>query len=69
MNDPEKEINPHDLIKKHIENKDHEVTDEELENLVIGEDAIPEEELKKDADKMDDEINHKPHLPNPYDVL
>jgi hypothetical protein len=69
MDKKENETNAHDLVKKHIENKDHEVTNEELENIKVGEDAITDEELKNEADKIEDEMNHKPHLPNPYDVL
>ncbi len=67
--DKDEDLNPHDLIKKHIEDKEHTVTDEELQNIKVGEDAIPDEELEKGIKEKEDELKHKPHLPNPYDVL
>ena len=69
MDNEEKDINPHDLIRKHIQNKDHKITDEELAKVKIGEDAIPKDELKKDAEHMEEEFKHTDHPPNPYDVI
>ena len=62
-------LSPRDLIKKHIENKDHVVTDEELQTVKVGQQAGSEEANRKEVDARKEELESTPHLPNPYDVL
>lgn len=62
-------VTPSDLIKKHIENKDHVVTGEELQKMKVGDEAVSEDTIKKEAELKEEELHSTPHLPNPYDVL
>ena len=66
----DEELTPHQLANKHLEDKDHVITDEEIRNTKIGK-MEPEEEakLKKELDELDEiEKKHKNYT-NPYDIL
>jgi hypothetical protein len=73
-NNPEnnRKLTPAELIKKHMKDPNHVVTEEELKNVVVGDEAMNKKELDKDAKDKKDEVDHLPHnddLPNPYSVL
>jgi len=65
-------LTPADLVKRHMQDPTHVVTDEELRNVKVGDDAEDEKEVNKEADAKEDEIEKLPNnddLPNPYEVL
>jgi hypothetical protein len=62
-------LTPNQLLKKHISDPDHKVTDEELKLVKVGVDAENELEVEKRVAEKEEENHSKPHLPNPYDVV
>jgi hypothetical protein len=67
-----RELTPDELIKKHIQDPDHVVTDEEIKNAKVGEAADNEQTIDKETKRREDEIEHESpedDLPNPYNVL
>ena len=61
-----------ELVRKHIQNADHIVTDDEFNNIKVAEDAADEEKINKEADVKKDELKKLPDndsLPNPYNVV
>jgi len=63
---------PAELIKIHIKDPNHVVTEEEMKKLVVGDEALNTNELSKDATEKKEELDHLPNsdkLPNPYNVL
>lgn len=66
-----KPLTPGELIKKHIHDQNHVVTDEELQQVKVGVDAVDESEVKKREKELEEGIEElkEKHAPNPYDVL
>lgn len=64
-------VTPHDLVRKHIEDPDHVITDEEMQNLSVGTAAEDYAEVNKEVEEIDEELKHlrDSDLPNPYAVL
>jgi len=63
---------PAELVKKHIKDPSHVVTEEELKELVVGDDAVTKKELTKEENEKKDELDNLPHnddLPNPFSIL
>lgn len=69
MENNQEVFTPHDLIKRHIENKDHVVTDEELQKVKVGWEAESAEAARKEIKQKKDELESKDHVPNPYDII
>lgn len=51
-------MTPGDLVRKHIMDRNHVVTEEEIWNLKVGVDAEDNHEVKVQVDKFVDEIIH-----------
>ena len=51
-------MTPGDLVRKHIMDRNHVVTEEEIWNLKVGVDAEDNYEVKVQVDKFVDEIIH-----------
>jgi hypothetical protein len=71
---PEKnnELTPEELIKKHIQDPNHIITDDEIKNAKVGEAADDEKTVDEETTRRKEEIeNESPEddLPNPYNVL
>lgn len=65
-------LTPHELFEKHSQDTNHVVTEEELKNLKVGSEAEDENEVSKETDKKDDEIESLPgndSLPNSFNIL
>lgn len=65
-------LTPHELFKKHSQDPDHVVTEEELKNLKVGSEAEDESEVSRETKEKDDEIESLPNndgLPNPFNIL
>ena len=59
-----------ELVRKHLKDPNHVVTDEELQNVKVGSEAEVDE--SKEVDKLEEEIEAVPKVdsvPNPYSVL
>jgi hypothetical protein len=63
-------LTPEELIKKHLSNPKHIITDEEMKNLKVGNDAEEEKELEKEIDNKEAEegYGHR-HENNAFDIL
>jgi hypothetical protein len=60
---------PDDLVKKHLSDPTHKITEEEMENLETKPEADPDFE-KKEKDKLEELKNEVGKHPlNPYDIL
>jgi membrane protein insertase Oxa1/YidC/SpoIIIJ len=60
---------PHELVKKHLSDPNHEITEDEMEKLETKPEADPELE-KKEKEKLDELKNETGKHPiNPYDIL
>jgi len=73
-NEPESnnKVTPAKLIKKHMKDPNHVVTEDELKKVVVGEEALETSKFDKEAEDKKDEVEHLPHnddLPNPYSIL
>ncbi len=53
-------------IDRHLNDKDDKITDEDIRDVKVGKDAIPN--LKKQAEEMSDEIS-KDKNKTPWDIL
>jgi hypothetical protein len=65
-------LTPAELMKKHMKDPNHVVTEDELRKVKVGGDAEDDIEVAKEADAKKDELDHLPHsddLPNPYSIL
>lgn len=65
-------LTPRDLIHKHIVDKDHVVTEEELLKVKVGIDAEDEAIIASEIETKTNELGTLPdndQLPNPYSVL
>ena len=62
-------LTPAELIKKHNSDPQHKITEEELRNLKVGNDAEDEEQLKKDIERKQAEDNTHNHENNTYDIF
>jgi len=69
QNKKQEKLTPAELVKKHMENPDNPITEEEMKNLKTGPEA-DEDLIKKEEDKYK-EVKRETgkHPPNPYDVL
>ena len=65
-------ITPGELVKKHIKDQTHVITDDELANVKVGEGGEDEGEIKKElADKEEElqNLHHKKDGTSSYDIL
>jgi hypothetical protein len=65
-------ITPGELVKKHIKDPNHVITDDELANVKVGEEGETDSEFKKEiADKEEEleNLNHKKDGTSSYDIL
>lgn len=62
-------LTPAELIKKHNSNPKHIITENEIKNLKIGDDAEDSNELKRKIEEKEAEDNCHNHENNPYDIL
>ena len=62
-------LTPAELIKKHNLNPKHIITENEMRNLKVGEDAEDEKELKREIEEKEAEENCGHHENNTYDIL
>ena len=62
-------LTPAELIKKHNFNPKHIITENEMRNLKVGEDAEDEKELKREIEEKEAEENCGHHENNTYDIL
>ena len=65
-------LSPKELMRKHLNDPNHQVTDEELRNVKVGVDAEDEQQVIEGSEKIKEKINTTPDntsLPNPYSVI
>ena len=62
-------LTPAELIKKHMSNPNHKITEDEMKNLKIGNDAEDEKELTRKIQEKEAEDNCHHHENNTYDIL
>ena len=65
----EEHLTPHQLVNKHMENPEHEISAEEIKNLRIWPDVdedITEKEKQKE-EELENETKQQP--PNPLNIL
>jgi hypothetical protein len=65
-------LTPAELIRKHLKDPNHHVTDEELSNLKVGVEAEDDQMVSEESKKVEEEVESLPDndsLPNPYQVL
>lgn len=68
----EESLTPAQLIKKHMQDPKHVVTDDELKKVKVGNDAEDEKKVSKETNAKKEELDNLPHndsLPNPYSIL
>jgi hypothetical protein len=61
-----------ELVNKHIRDRSHVITDEEMRNLTVGEEADDQTLIDVETKRREKEIkNESPedNLPNPFNVL
>ena len=68
-NNPNEALTPAELIKKHNSNPRHIITDNEMKNLKVGDDAETASELKAEIEEKEAEDNCHDHETNPFDIL
>ena len=68
-NTPYEALTPAELIKKHNYNPGHIITDDEMKNLKVGDDAETAAELKEDIEGKEAEDDCHQHENNSYDLL
>jgi hypothetical protein len=63
-------LTPGELMKRHLFDRKHIITDEEMENLKVGKEAEENKELQKEIkDKVEeDDLDHR-HENNAFDIL
>jgi hypothetical protein len=62
-------LTPAELIKKHNSNPNHIITENEMRNLKVGNDAEDNKELNREIEEKEAEDNCDNHENNPYDIL
>jgi hypothetical protein len=62
-------LTPAELIKKHNLNPKHKITENEMRNLMVGEEAENKEELNRKIAEKEAEDNCRHHENNTYDIL
>lgn len=62
-------LTPAELVKKHNSNPRHIITDDEMKNLKVGDDAETASELQAEIEEKEAEDNSHNHANNPFDVL
>ena len=65
-------LTPNELMKMHMKDPNHVVTEDELRKMKVGADAEDNKEVAKETDAKKDELDHLPHnddLPNPFSIL
>lgn len=65
-------LTPAELMKKHMKDPNHVVTEDELRKVKVGGDAEDNKEVAKEADAKKNELDHLSHnddLPNPFSIL
>ena len=68
----EKGLTPKELIKKHLQDPNHKVTDEELMSLKVGAAAEFDNDVEKEAAVIEEEARNRPAsdtLRNPYRII
>jgi hypothetical protein len=68
-NNANEALTPAELIKKHNSNPKHIITDDEMKNLKVGDDAETASELQAEIEEKEAEDNCHNHENNPYDIL
>jgi hypothetical protein len=61
-------LTPAELIKKHNSNPRHIITDNEIKNLKVGDDAETAAELQAKIEEKEAEDNCHNHENNPYNI-
>ena len=65
-------LTAHDLVKKHIQNPNHVITDEEFQNISVAEAAVDKNKLDKETNLKKEKLENVTDtdtLPNPYTVV
>jgi hypothetical protein len=62
-------LTPSELIKKHNSNPKHIITENEMRNLKVGDDAEDNKELNRAIEEKEAEDNCHNHENNPFDIL
>jgi hypothetical protein len=62
-------LTPAELMKKHNANSEHIISDNEMRNLKIGDNAEDDTELKNEIEEKEAEDNCHHHENNTYDLL
>jgi hypothetical protein len=62
-------LTPSELIKKHNSNPKHIITENEMRNLKVGDDAEDNKELNREIEEKEAEDNCHNHENNPFDIL
>lgn len=62
-------LTPAELIKKHISNPKHTITEDELRNLRVGDETENSKELTRKIEEKEAEDNCHHHENNTYDIL
>jgi hypothetical protein len=62
-------LTPAELVKKHSSNRDHIISENEMRNLKIGDDATDSTELDRALEEKDAENNTGHHENNTYDIF
>ncbi len=62
-------LTPAELIKKHNANPNHIISDSEMKNLKVGDNAEDDTELKNKIERKELEENCHHHENNSYDIL
>ncbi|MCW3113011.1 MAG: hypothetical protein JWR18_1407 [Segetibacter sp.] len=62
-------LTPAELIKKHNSNPNHIITENEMRNLKVGNNAEDNKELNREIEEKEAEDNCDNHENNPYDIL
>ena len=67
--EPVEALTPAELIKKHNADPNHVITDEDLKNLKVGQDAEDKDEHNREVEDREAEEKPDRHNNNPYDIL
>jgi hypothetical protein len=65
-------LTPNELMKMHMKDPNHVVTEDELRKMKVGADAEDNKEVAKETDAKTNELDHLPNnddLPNPFSIL
>ena len=77
MESKNKKLTPAELIKKHLNDRNHVITDEELQKVMVGVDShsepyknvIAAADSNRETAKNEKQVTNEKNVANPYDSL